>query len=107
MIIQAPVVNDYFGNPINGGALCINSSCTQVAGMIGINGQIYNNEDKDEGVWSGFRNSASDYVILGPGTYTPMFAAQLEVGDTNATGAIKMYLGVENDEVQVIAHYFN
>ncbi|MBD3723678.1 MAG: hypothetical protein IE891_02555 [Flavobacteriaceae bacterium] len=101
------VVNDYFGNPINGGALCINSSCTQVAGMIGINGQIYNNEDKDEGVWSGFRNSASDYVILGPGTYTPMFAAQLEVGDTNATGAIKMYLGVENDEVQVIAHYFN
>lgn len=102
-----PVVNDYFGNPINGGALCINSSCTQVAGMIGINGQIYNNEDKDEGVWSGFRNSASDYVILGPGTYTPMFAAQLEVGDTNATGAIKMYLGVENDEVQVIAHYFN
>lgn len=44
---------------------------------------------------------------LGPGTYTPMFAAQLEVGDTNATGAIKMYLGVENDEVQVIAHYFN
>lgn len=102
-----PVVNDYFGNPINGGALCINSSCTQVAGMIGINGQIYNNEDKDEGVWSGFRNSASDYVVLGPGTYTPMFAAQLEVGDTNATGAIKMYLGVENDEVQVIAHYFN
>ena len=58
------------------------------------------------GEWKSFRNSASDYVVLGPGTYTPMFAAQLEVGDTNSTGAIKMYLGVENDEVQIIAHYF-
>lgn len=102
-----PVLNDYFGNPINGGLLCITSNCSQVAGMIGINGHIYNNNDIREGEWRGFRNSASDYVVLGPGTYTPMFAAQLEVGDTNATGAIKMYLGVENDEVQVIAHYFN
>lgn len=102
-----PVLNDYFGNPINGGLLCITSNCSQVAGMIGINGHIYNNNNKFEGEWSGYRNSASDYVVLGPGTYTPMFAAQLEVGDTSSTGAIKMYLGVENDEVQVIAHYFN
>lgn len=102
-----PVLNDYFGNPINGGLLCITSNCSEVAGMIGINGHIYNNNNKFEGEWQGFRNSASDYVVLGPGTYTPMFAAQLEVGDTNATGAIKMYIGVENDEVQVIAHYFN
>ena len=36
-----------------------------------------------------------------------MLTAQLEVGDTNSTGAIKMYLGVENDEVQIIAYYFN
>lgn len=105
--LGAPVVNDYFGNPINGYALCITSTCSEVAGMIAVNGQIYNNNDNNEGEWRSFRNSASDYVVLGPGTYTPMFAAQLEVGDTNGTGAIKMYLGVENDEVQIIAHYFN
>ena len=105
--LGAPVVNDYFGNPINGYALCITSTCSEVAGMIAVNGQIYNNNDNNEGEWRSYRNSASDYVVLGPGTYTPMFAAQLEVGDTNATGAIKMYLGVENDEVQIIAHYFN
>lgn len=102
----APVVNDYFGNPINGYALCITSTCSEVAGMIAVSGQIYNNSENNNGEWKSFRNSASDYVVLGPGTYTPMFAAQLEVGDTNATGAIKMYLGVENDEVQIIAHYF-
>ncbi|CCG52142.1 Protein of unknown function precursor [Flavobacterium indicum GPTSA100-9 = DSM 17447] len=105
--LGAPVVNDYFGNPINGYALCITSTCSEVAGMIAVNGQIYNNNDNNEGEWRSYRNSASDYVVLGPGTYTPMFAAQLEVGDTNSTGAIKMYLGVENDEVQIIAHYFN
>ena len=102
----APVVNDYFGNPINGYALCITSTCSEVAGMIAVSGQVYNNSENNRGEWKSFRNSASDYVVLGPGTYTPMFAAQLEVGDTNATGAIKMYLGVENDEVQIIAHYF-
>lgn len=101
-----PIVNDYFGNPINGYALCITSSCSEVAGMIAVSGQIYNNSDNNNGEWRSYRNSASDYVVLGPGTYTPMFAAQLEVGDTNATGAIKLYLGVENDEVQIIAHYF-
>lgn len=105
--LGSPVVNDYFGNPINGYALCITSTCSEVAGMIAVNGQIYNNNDNNEGEWRSYRNSASDYVVLGPGTYTPMFAAQLEVGDTNSTGAIKMYLGVENDEVQIIAHYFN
>lgn len=102
----APVVNDFFGNPINGYALCITSTCSEVAGMIAVSGQVYNNSETNRGEWKSFRNSASDYVVLGPGTYTPMFAAQLEVGDTNATGAIKMYLGVENDEVQIIAHYF-
>lgn len=102
-----PVVNDYFGNPINGGALCITSTCSEVAGMLGIDGQIYNNSDRREGEYTNYRNTASDYVVLGPGTYTPMFAAQLAVGDTNATGAVKMYLGNDFDEVQVIAHYLN
>jgi hypothetical protein len=101
------VINDYFGNPINGGALCITSTCSEQAGLIAINGQIYNNESKKEGEYKSYRNSASDYVVLGPGTYTPMFAAQLEVGDTNATGAVKMYIGIDNDEMQIIAHYFN
>lgn len=100
------VINDYFGNPINGGALCITSTCSEQAGLIAINGQIYNNESKDEGEYVSYRNSASDYVVLGPGTYTPMFACQLAVGDTNGTGAVKMYIGLGNDEVQVIAHYF-
>lgn len=102
-----PIINDYFGNPINGYSLCIASSCSEMAGMIAVSGQIYNNSSIKSGEWRNFRNTASDYVILGPGTYTPMFAAQLEVGDTNSTGAIKMYLGVENDEVQIIAYYFN
>lgn len=102
-----PILNDYFGNPINGYALCITSSCSETAGMIAVNGQIYNNNDIKNGEWRNFRNSASDYVVLGPGTYTPMFAAQLEVGDTNGTGAIKLYLGTEKDEVQIIAHYLD
>ena len=36
-----------------------------------------------------------------------MFACQLAVGDTAGTGAVKLYLGGEKDEVQIIAYYFN
>jgi hypothetical protein len=101
------VINDYYGNPINGGPWCITSNCMELGGLLAINGQFYNNIAGNQGEWRNYRNTASDYVVLGPGTYTPMFAAQLAVGDTGGTGAVKLYLGVGMDEVQIIAYYFN
>lgn len=105
--LGAPVINDYYGNPINGGPWCITSNCMELGGLLAINGQFYNNIIGNQGEWRNFRNTASDYVVLGPGTYTPMFAAQLAVGDTGGTGAVKLYLGVGMDEVQIVAYYFN
>lgn len=105
--LGAPVINDYYGNPINGGPWCITSNCMELGGLLAINGQFYNNISGNQGEWRNFRNTASDYVVLGPGTYTPMFAAQLAVGDTGGTGAVKLYLGVGMDEVQIVAYYFN
>ena len=105
--LGAAVINDYYGNPINGGPWCITSNCMELGGLLAINGQFYNNISANQGEWKNFRNTASDYVVLGPGTYTPMFAAQLAVGDTGGTGAVKLYLGVGMDEVQIIAYYFN
>lgn len=105
--LGAAVINDYYGNPINGGPWCITSNCMELGGLLAINGQFYNNISGNQGEWRNFRNTASDYVVLGPGTYTPMFAAQLAVGDTGGTGAVKLYLGVGMDEVQIIAYYFN
>jgi hypothetical protein len=101
------VINDYYGNPINGGPWCITSNCMELGGLLAINGQFYNNISGNQGEWRNYRNTASDYVVLGPGTYTPMFAAQLAVGDTGGTGAVKLYLGVGMDEVQIVAYYFN
>ena len=85
----------------------ITSNCSELGGLLGINGQFYNNISDRNGEWKSYRNTASDYVVLGPGTYTPMFACQLAVGDTGGTGAVKLYLGGEKDEVQIIAYYFN
>lgn len=101
------VVNDYYGNPINGGPWCITSNCSELGGLLAINGQFYNNVSDRNGEWKSYRNTASDYVVLGPGTYTPMFACQLAVGSTLGTGAMKLYLGTQKDEVQIIAYYFN
>ena len=107
------VINDYYGNPINGGPWCITSNCMELGGLLAINGQFYNNTHvttggaPSQGEWRNFRNTASDYVVLGPGSYTPMFAAQLAVGDTGGTGAVKLYLGVGMDDVQIVAYYFN
>lgn len=101
------VLNDFYGNPINGGPGCITSSCSETAGLLAVHGQFYNNNDGDNGEWKNYRNTASDYIVLGPGTYTPMFAAQLAVGDTGGTGAVKLYLGAGMDEVQIVAYYFN
>ena len=65
-----------------------------------------NNGDSRNGEYENFHNTGSDYVKLGPGTYTAMFAAQLAVGDTGGTGAVKMYIGTGNDDIQIIAHYY-
>tara|TARA_R110002012_G_scaffold81696_1_gene206673 strand:+ start:914 stop:1759 length:846 start_codon:yes stop_codon:yes gene_type:complete len=105
------VTFDVDGNPINDGPWCIdvNSSgttCQEIGGMLAINGQFYNNGDGRNGEYENFHNTGSDYVKLGPGTYTAMFAAQLAVGDTGGTGAVKMYIGTGNDDIQIIAHYY-
>lgn len=101
------ILNDYYGNPINGGPGCITTSCSEAAGLLAVHGQFYNNNDGENGEWKNYRNTASDYIVLGPGTYTPMFAAQLAVGNTGGTGAVKLYLGPGMDEVQIVAYYFN
>ncbi len=110
--LGAAVINDVDGNPINDGPWCIdvNSSgtnCQEVGGLMAINGQFYNNGSNNNGEYRDFHNTGSDYVKLGPGTYCVMFAAQLAVGDTGGTGAVKMYLGSGNDDLQIIAHYYN
>lgn len=73
---------------------------------LGLNGQFYTCGSTTGANKHGF-NTGTDYVKLGPGTYCPMFAAQLAVGDTSGTGAVKMFLGGGQDEVQIIAHYYN
>lgn len=73
---------------------------------LGLNGQFYTCGSTTGANKYGY-NTGTDYVKLGPGTYCPMFAAQLAVGDTGGTGAVKMFLGGGQDEVQIIAHYYN
>ncbi|WP_375238581.1 hypothetical protein [Aurantibacter sp.] len=109
--LGAAIINDVDGNPINDGPWCIDVNsggtvCNEVGGLLAINGQFYNNGDSRNGEYENFHNTGSDYVKLGPGTYTAMFAAQLAVGDTGGTGAVKMYIGTGNDDIQIIAHYY-
>lgn len=108
----APVLTDVLGNFINDGPWCVDVNaggtvCNEVGGMLGINGQFYNNSDSKNGEYANYHNTASDYVRLNPGTYTAFFAAQLAVGDTGGTGAVKMHLGTGNDDLQIIAHYYD
>jgi len=106
------IINDYDGNPINGGPWCIDMDaggilCLEQAGLLGINGQFYNNNNAKRGEYKNFHTTASDYVKLGPGTYTAMFAVQLAVGSTVGTGAVRMYLGSGKDDLQIVAHYYD
>jgi hypothetical protein len=107
------VINDADGIPINGGPWCINpdsgsqNSCLEEAGLLALNGQFYKNYDAVEGAYTGFRNTATDYVKLGPGTYIAMFAARMEVSDTQGSGESRIYLGTKNDELQIVAYYYN
>ena len=106
------VIFDADGNAINDGPWCvkINQSgnyCQEQGGLLAINGQFYNNAENNNGEYENFHNTGSDYVKLGPGTYCVMFSAKLVVGDPGGTGNVKMYLGSGNDDLQVIAHYYN
>lgn len=81
-------------------------------GALGYSGQFYTNGDEDgadglEGFDKKFYATGHDFVKLGPGTYTPMFAGVMFVADTGGTGAVKMQIGGGDDEVVVVAHYYN
>lgn len=109
---ETPIINDVDGNPINGGPWCIdtnsgNTGCLEWGGLLALTGQFYNNGSPSSGAFKGFNNTASDYVKLGPGTYTALFAAYVQVEVTNGAGAAKVYLGSDKDELQIIAHYYN
>lgn len=100
------VTNDLDGNLI-GGSFQIDSGTSTIGGGLGISGQFYSNRHLTKGETNNFHNSGSDYVKLPPGTYCPMFSVQMAVGDAAGTGAMKLYIGTDKDEVQIIAHYFN
>ena len=105
---------DAEGIPINGPfeTWCIDpsasgSTCNEYAGLIGLTAQFYNNANAESGSYQDFRNTASDYVKLGPGTYTALFAAYLQVEVITGGGAAKMYLGTHEDELQILAFYYD
>lgn len=97
------VTTDYDSAPINFGGN---------PGALGYSGNFYTNGGSNgasglEGYNKKFYATGHDYVKLGPGTYTPMFAGILFVADTGGTGAVQMQIGPGDDEVIVVAHYYN
>jgi hypothetical protein len=107
----AAVINDVDGIPINGGPWCIEENaggtCLEYAGLVALTGQFYNNSHLEHGAYFGFQNTASDYVKLGPGTYTAMFAGRVQVEVTIGAGAAKIYIGSGDDSLQITAHYYD
>jgi len=108
---EVPIINDVNGSPINGGPWCVDTNaagtgCLVWGGLLAMTAQFYNNTDDVRGAYNNFRNTATDYVKLGPGTYTALFAARIQVQDTNGAGAAKMYLGSGNDTLQIVAYYY-
>lgn len=99
------VTHDLEGNLI-GGAYEINTGSSILGGGLGVSGQYYNNKNTLKGEYEKFHNNGTDYVKLPPGTYCPMFSAQLAVSDASSAGAMKMLVGRASDEVQIIAHYY-
>lgn len=105
-----PIVStDYEGVPITlGGALGLNGQFHTNAAATGASGHPYVTGAAANHVINKYMyNTGTDYVKLGPGTYCPMFFGQCAVGDTGGTGAVKMFIGGGQDEVQIIAHYYN
>ncbi len=81
-------------------------------GALGYRGNFYTNGSTlgaggGEGFGKEFYACGHDYIKLGPGTYCPMFAGILFVADTGGTGAVKMQMGGGDDEVIIVAHYYN
>lgn len=109
------VIYDGNGDLINGvdnETWCIDTNptgdtCLEEGGFLALNGQFYNNSEAEHGSYQNFKNTASDFVILGPGTYIALFAARLQVDNTQGTGESRIYLGNGKDELQLIAYYFN
>lgn len=99
----AIVTQDYEGDPVD---------FAGNPGAMGYSGQFYTNGSSTgasglEGYDKKFYTSGHDYIKLGPGTYCPMFAGILFVANTAGTGAVKMQVGGGDDEVVIIAHYYN
>ncbi len=97
------VRNDVDGNPID---------FAGNPGALAYSGQFYTNGNSDgasglEGFDKKFYATGHDYVKLGPGTYTPMFAGIMFVANTAGTGAVKMQVGGGDDEIVIVAHYYN
>lgn len=97
------VTTDYDGVPLN---------FAGNPGALGYSGNFYTNGDSTgaggtEGFDKVFYATGHDYVKLGPGTYSPAFAGILFVADTGGTGAVKMQIGPGDDEVIIVAHYYN
>ena len=97
------VTTDYDGNPIdfagNPGALGYSGNFYTNGSVLGAGGT--------EGFDKVFYATGHDYVKLPPGTYTPMFSGILFVASTLMTGAVKMQIGPGDDEVIIVAHYYN
>jgi hypothetical protein len=100
---------DYEGVPITlGGALGLNGQFHSNLSAIGASGHPYDVAGTANDIVNKYcYNTGTDYIKLGPGTYCPMFYGQCAVGDTGGTGAVKMWIGGGQDEVQIIAHYYN
>lgn len=105
----AIVSTDYEGVPITlGGALGLNGQFHSNLAATGASGHPIDLVGTANDVVNKYcYNTGSDYVKLGPGTYCPMFYGQCAVGSTGGTGAVKMWIGGGQDEVQIIAHYYN
>ncbi|MBE9489761.1 MAG: hypothetical protein IMY67_05660 [Bacteroidetes bacterium] len=106
------VIEDEDGVNINGGPWCIEmnpsgTTCLEEAGLIALNGQFYKNANQEHGAYFNLKNTASDYVKLPAGHYVALFVGRIEVADINAEGAAKMWVGSGQDELQIIAHYYN
>lgn len=97
------VTTDYDGDPIN---FAGHPGALAYSGNFYTNGQT-NGASGREGFDKVFYATGHDYVKLPPGTYSPMFAATLFVANTNGAGSAKMQIGPGDDEVIIVAHYYN
>lgn len=99
----AIVSTDYDGVAINFGG---------TPGALGYSGNFYTNGSAIgasglEAYNKKFYACGHDYVKLGPGTYCPMFRGILFVANTAGTGQVSMQVGGGDDEVIIVAHYYN